>query len=230
MKAIKTIIVLFVFICSSYAQTDCKPYVPTKKGTIWELTNYNAKGKVEGRIQYEVIDRVVNGNDITFKINTKTFDKKGEQIFTSSFEAKCVNGVFDIDMAFKMDGSQFQAYEDVDVKVDASQYQIPDLDAAVGTLLADGSLKVSVVVAGGININMTVLITDRKVEARENKETPAGTFDCIVLSQKVSTKMLLKVQGASKEWYAENLGLVRSESYNKKGKLLGYSEITKLIL
>jgi len=49
----------------------------------------------------------------------------------------------------------------------------------------------------------------------------------IVLTQKVSTKMMI-VEGTSTEWYSENVGMVRSESYSKKGKLLGYSELTKL--
>jgi len=38
---------------------------------------------------------------------------------------------------------------------------------------------------------------------------------------------MMIVEGTSKEWHSENVGMVRSESYNKKGKLLGHSELTK---
>jgi hypothetical protein len=37
---------------------------------------------------------------------------------------------------------------------------------------------------------------------------------------------MVKTEASSKEWYAEGVGLVKSEIYNKKGKLMGYSELT----
>jgi len=227
MKAIKTILLLFAIVGSAYAQTDCKPYVPTEKGTTWEITNYNAKGKTQGVVKYELLEKIVSGNDVTFKIKAVAFDKKGKEAYSNEFEAVCVDGKFDFGMAFKMDGNQLKNYEDMDVQVDASKFEIPSLDAEAGTELEDGSLDIKID-TGAIGLSMTILVTDRKVEKRENLETPAGTFDCIVLTQTISTKMMLKVTATSKEWYAENIGMVRSESYNKRGKLLGYSELTKL--
>lgn len=224
-------IVLFVVILSihlGYSQTNCKPYVPTEKGALWEITNYTAKGKATGKIAYELIDKIVSGNDVTFKVKTVTYDKNGEEIYTNTFEAKCVDGKFEFDMAFKMDGGALQAYENMEVEVDASEFEIPDLDSTPGTTLEDGSLEMKVNTGAVGLFKMTILVTDRKVEAKEDITTPAGTFKCIVLSQQVSTKMIMRVRGASKEWYAENIGMVRSESYNKKGKLMGYSELTKL--
>ncbi len=32
----------------------------------------------------------------------------------------------------------------------------------------------------------------------------------------------------SREWYAKEIGMVRSESFNKNGKLMAYSELTSL--
>ena len=228
MKVVFLFIVFVFLIQDSFAQTDCKPYLPTDKGTIWEITNYTSKGKVTGKIVYELVDKVEDGNDITFTVKNSTYDKKGEELYTSTFDAKCVNGKFEFDMTYKMDGAALQAYEDMDIQVDASEFEIPTLDETPGTQLADGTLEVQIGAGGGLGINMTVLVTDRLVEAKENITTPAGTFDCIVLSQKVSTKMLIRINGSSREWYSENIGMVRSESYNKKGKLLGYSELTRL--
>ena len=228
MKLFKIILLVLLTINLGYAQTECKPFLPVDKGATWEITNYTAKGKATGRVSYELIDKVENGNDITFTVKTITYDKKDKEVFTNTFEAKCVDGEFDFDMAFKMDGGALKAYEDMDVTVDATKFEIPDLDTALGTQLDDGSLIVNVD-TGSIGLfKMTILITDRIVESRKSLTTPAGTFDCIVLSQKVSTKMMIRIQGTSKEWYAKNIGMVRTESYNKKGKLMGYSELTKL--
>jgi DUF3108-like len=228
MRLFKIALIFILTIHLGYSQNDCKPYVPTTKGAMWEITNYTAKDKTTGKIAYELIDKVENGNDVTFKIKTVTYDKKGEKVYSNIFEAKCIDGKFDFDMAFKMDGGALQAYENMDVEVDASKFEIPSFDASAGTKLDDGSLEIKVGSGGMSMFKMTVLVTDRIVEAIEEISTPAGSFNCIVLSQKVSTKMMIKVQGASKEWYAENIGLVRSESYNKKGKLMGYSLLTKL--
>jgi len=133
-------------------------------------------------------------------------------VYSNIFEAKCIDGEFDFDMAFKMDGNALRAYENMDVQVDASKFEIPSFDVSSGTKLDDGTLDIKVGTSSVSMFKMTVLVTDRIVEAIEEISTPAGRFNCIVLSQKVSTKMMIKVQGASKEWYAENIGLVRSES------------------
>ena len=229
MKPIKIFVLLLFFVAHGNAQVDCRAFIPTKKGAKWELTNYTAKDKPTGKITYELLDKIVNGNDVTFKVKTTTIDKKNEVVFTNIFEAKCIDGIFDMNMAVKIDGSQLKANNEMDVAVDATKFEIPNMDAAAGTTLADGSLTVKVG-TGPMNMNMTVSITDRIVESREQMTTPAGTFDCIVLSQNVSTKMIIHVKAKSKEWYAENVGLIRSESFNKKGKLMGYSLLTKLEL
>jgi len=228
----KTIIIpAFVLIANiGFAQTDCKPYVPVTKGAKWEITNYSAKGKESGKTAYVLSDKVETESGSTFTIEAITYDKSGEEVFANKYDAHCVDGKFSFNMAFKMNGESMQAYEEMDVNIDASDYEIPTMDVAAGTNLKDGTMTISIGEGSVPMFKMTVLITDRKVEAKEDKTTPAGTFNCLVLSQKISTKMIVKVEGASKEWYAEEIGMVRSESYNKKGKLIGYSELTKLEL
>lgn len=78
MKFIKTFLLLFTIAGITYAQTDCRPYVPTNKGATWEITNYNAKGKAQGTVSYELLDKIVSGNDVTFKIKSIAKDKKGK--------------------------------------------------------------------------------------------------------------------------------------------------------
>lgn len=218
---------LFVFIAAVLtAQVDCRPYIPTSTGSIWEITSYSAKGKETGKTTYELVDKVEDGNDITFTINTVSYDKKGKEIFSSSYDAQCVNGNFELDMAYKLEGGTMQAYQNMDMELDASEFEIPSMDAAVGTALADGSLTVNM--TGALGLTMTVNITDRKVEGKTSYTTPAGDFDCLVLTQNISTKLIVGIKVSSKEWYAEGIGMVRSESYNKKGKMMGYSELTKV--
>lgn len=223
-----TVIIFLSFIAQAvYAQSSCKPYVPVSKGAKWEITNFSAKGKESGKTAFELLDKVEIDNGSTFTIKSVSYDKKGKEVFANTYEAYCKDGKFEFDMAFKMDGASMQAYKDMDVKVDASEFEIPSMDEAVGTVLSDGLLEVQVGTGTVPMFKMTVSITDRKIEAKENKTTSAGTFKCLVLSQKMKTKMIMKIEGSSKEWYAEEVGMIRSESYNKNGKLMSYSELTK---
>ena len=225
-----SILSLFCLIltCSLFAQTDCNPYMPAEEGNTWGITAYSPKGKTDGIIRYELLEKEVSGDDVTFRIRTKSFDKNDEEVYVSDFEAYCKDGEFSFDMAFMMDGAAMAGYQNMDVNVDAGDYPLPDLEAAAGTTLPDGTLKVNIATGGPINMNMTVDVTDRTIEGRESITTPAGTFDCVVLSQTVKTKFVMKVEASSKDWYAPGVGLVRSESYNRKGKLTGYSELTAL--
>lgn len=219
---------LVLFSGTLFAQTECKPYIPVSEGTTWEITNYSGKGKETGKVSYTLEKKVETGNSATFTIASTSYDSKGKESYSNKFEAYCIDGKFKFDMAFKLDGAAMASYENMDVDVDATEFEIPSMDAAAGTELEDGSLTVNVGSNGMAMFKMTVLITDRKVEAKEKLTTPAGTFDCLRLSQQISTKMMVKIEGASKEWYAEEVGMVRSESYNKNDKLTGYSELTKL--
>lgn len=209
------------------AQADCKPFIPVTKGSKWELTNYSKKGKKTGRVAYQLVDKVSNGDNITFTINTIAYDKKDKEIFNNTYSATCEKGLFKIDMSYKIDGSMMKAYKDMELTVDASDFEFPTFDEAVGTSLKDGEMNIEL---GDIGLNMKISITDRKIETKEEVTTPAGTFNCMVLSHKIKTKMMANIKGSAKEWYAENVGLVKSESYNKKGKLTGSSVLTKLEL
>jgi len=225
---ILAIIFITLFTHLGYSQSTCKPYMPSEKGAKWEITNYSGKGKLVGKTAYELIDKVENGSVINFTAQAISYDKKDKEIFNNTFKAYCKDGKFEFDMAFKMNGASMQAYKDMDVKMDASELEIPSVDQAVGSRLNDGTIKVEVGTGSVPMFTMTVTISDRKVESKEEKPTPAGKFDCIVLTQKMTTKMIMNMENTSKEWYAEGVGMVRSELYNKGGKLTGYSELTKL--
>ena len=219
-------VVLFLFGNLLVAQNACTPFLPLEEGTTWEMTDYSPKGKVQGSIRYELLEVEGEDDDMTFTVRTTSMDKNGEEVFVSEFEAYCKDGEFSYDMSFMMDGQAMQAYESMEVDVDGSEYTLPDLDAPTGTQLPDASLRITV--QGPIVINMTVDITDRAIEAREEVTTPAGSFDCVAVSQVVKTKTIMKVEASSKEWYAPGVGVVRTESYNRKGKMTGYSELTAL--
>ena len=69
-------------------------------------------------------------------------------------------------------------------------------------------------------------ITERKVIGEETLNTPAGSFNCFKISQKIVMKTVLKMEMNSIEWYSKEVGMVKSETYNKKNKLKSYTLLT----
>ena len=60
--------------------------------------------------------------------------------------------------------------------------------------------------------------------------TTAGKFDCIKISYLKRTKIVLKTETVRvTEWYAEGIGLVKSESYNTKGEPDGKTILVKIV-
>ena len=75
-----------------------------------------------------------------------------------------------------------------------------------------------------INISGAAYIGEEKVS------TTAGKFDCIKNSYLKRTKIVLKTETVRvTEWYAEGIGLVKSESYNTKGEPDGKTILVKIV-
>ncbi|MFT6244276.1 MAG: hypothetical protein ACJA0U_000588 [Salibacteraceae bacterium] len=220
------ILLSILFATLAYAQADCKPYIPNNKEDKWEVTSYSAKDKATGRTAYELMDKAETDSTSTFTIKATSFDTKDKETYVNTFTATCKNGEFIFDMAMKLDGAVMQAYKDMDVVVEASEFEVPPTDTSFTGALADGTLNIGVSMNGIKMGSMNILIYDREVERIEQITATAGTFNCIKLKQKIRTKAIVKIEGSSTEWYSEGIGMVRSESFNGKGKLTGYSELT----
>ena len=86
---------------------------------------------------------------------------------------------------------------------------------AVGLELATGTIEINM---GGIKTSQE--IHTHKVVGREELTTPAGTFDCYIVEQTYTAKMaFIKAKGSQKVWYARGIGNVKTETYDKRGKL-----------
>ena len=75
------------------------------------------------------------------------------------------------------------------------------------------------------------LILKRNANMGEERiSTTAGKFDCIKISYLKRTKVLLKTTTHRiNEWYAEGIGLVKSESFDMKGKPAGKTLLVKIV-
>lgn len=221
MKTKRLVLVFALFISFSLiGQNACKAYYPFEEGAKFEITNYDKKGKKESAAKYEVAK--IDNNVATIK--TIVLDNKGKEITSTSYQVTCDGSTVSIDFKSLMNADMFKQYKDMDMDITGNNIELPN-DLQIGQSLKDANLTMAINM-GGISMNMTMDVINRIVNAKESITTPAGTFDCYALNYTTEMKMGMKMTFNFKEWIAKGIGVVRSESYNKKGKLMGYSELT----
>ena len=221
MKNILFILVSYFLVSTiCYSQENCSKYYPLNEGTKFQITNYDKNDKPGAVIDYLVKESTGNSALIYYEL----MDDKGEIVMTSEYGITCENDGISIDFNSLAAPGMMEQYKDMEVDLTGTNLFIPN-NLTAGQTLPDADLLMNVSMAP-INMKMTVRIYDRKVEGTETITTPAGTFDCIIISQSSETKMGMKVSGSSREWYAPEVGMVKQESYNKKGKKIASSVLT----
>jgi hypothetical protein len=224
MKKILIIIAAMVSALSVYAQ-DCEVFIPLKKGTVLGYTYYNKPGVVESSAKTVITETSNLPGGVKVRLNTEVFDKSNQSKMNYDYDMWCENGVFYVDMMNML--SSMDVKDPKGFQIESNNMQFPS-KMSPGQVLSDASLSMKMG-AGIVAMGITVNITNRRVEAIESITTPAGTFECYKISYDTSSKILMmKIQTKVTEWYAKNVGLVRSESYDKKGKLTNIAELTLL--
>jgi hypothetical protein len=225
----KSLLILFVaglLALPLQAQDGCSIYYPLRKGTMLEYTSYNKKGKVEGSSISEVESVENTSAGITATIKATIKDDKGGELSASSYQVRCEDGTIILDASSMLDPAMQQNLSTMEVSIDGTELVLPG-QLQVGQELPDASVNIKAASSGVNILNMTTTITNRKVLARESVTTPAGTFDCYKVSQDTNVKMLISKSFTSIDFYAEGVGVVRSESYDKKGNLDSYMVLTR---
>lgn len=232
MKILGLITLFFAFASfsnSNYDNSNCNTYFPLEKGISWKMKSYSAKGKLEGTTFIKIVDAIAIDNGMKYivegEVNT---EKKKEEPVPISFEYLCEGGVIKMDMSGMIPPEMTKGVnESMEVTMDQTELEIPK-SLAVGDKLKDGKVVMTIKSNGTKIFDITVNITDRIVEKSESITTEAGTYDCLKMTYKTSMKMMFMNQNTSTtEWISSKVGIVKSEQFDKKGKLTSYSELSE---
>ncbi|XHP74158.1 hypothetical protein KCTC52924_01906 [Arenibacter antarcticus] len=199
-----------------------------EEGQSFQYTMSNKKGKPEGTTDYSITEVSNAGGVTTATMNMKLTDKKGKEIMVSDFKMSCTGEGVKIDYNSLVPSQMIKQYTDMgmEMEISGTDVDIPN-NLTVGQDLADANVTVNIKMTG-MNMTMKVDQINRKVEKRESVTTPAGTFDCYVISEdNISETMGVKQNMSSKLWLAEGIGMVKQEMYRKNGELNSHMELTK---
>jgi len=222
---ITTILCGFLFVLTIKAQDNCSTYYPLEEGATFQYTNYNKKGKEEGKVDYTVADVNNNGSITSATMKMKYQDEKGDELFSSEYEFSCEGNAVKIDFQSLISEQMLTQFKDMEMEVTGTDIELPN-SLSVGQELADANVAIKISMSG-INMNMNVETVNRKVEKKETITTPAGTFDCYVIYSETKSKMMMANKTfPNRLWLSEGVGMVKQESYTKKGKIMSSSLLT----
>ena len=191
-----------------------------------EYTSYNGKGKTQGVVDYTVTNVVIDGGTSSATMAMNYFDEKGKELFNSEYTYSCTDNVVSIDFESLMTNQMLQQFDDMEIEVSGVDIELPN-DLEVGQELPDANVVVKISMSG-INMNSTVDMINRKVEKQETLTTPAGIFECYVIySDNKSKVMMAKQTFPSRLWLAEDVGMIKQETYKKNNSVMSSTVLTK---
>ena len=227
--SMKKHLILFgiTLIMSSFVTAqECSKYYPMIEGASFEYTNYNKKGKSQGISKYQVTQVETSGDATKATMAIELIDEKGKEIYKTDYNFTCTGNMVTVDYKSLIPSSMFEQYEGLEMDVSGTDLELPN-DLSVGQQLSDANVSVKVSI-GGMNMNTTIDLINRKVEKKESVSTPAGTFDCYVIySENKMKAMMVNQTFPSRVWFAEGIGMIKQESFNQNGKSMGTTVLTK---
>jgi len=212
---------------------DCSAVFFMNKGTILEYTNYTKKGKKDAKYVHQTVSVTEEKNETIATIEITGFNKKDKkEPLNASYKVICKKGVFAIDMLqfFNLNQLSRGNKSPLNLKFKGDLLKFP-YQMKPGDQLNDGTITIELNNQDDtFNLGLiTSTISDRLVATEETITTPAGTFNCKKVTFDYITKIgFMSVRGSGIEWYYNDAVIIKSEAYNRKGKLIGYRELTKI--
>lgn len=225
MKTSFSLAFIFLIFTAFTSDNACDSFFASKVGTSWEQTHYDAKDKKTGRTTgvvkaYEAIE-----GGFSATITNELFDDKDKSLTSGDIIMKCQGDQFYMDMSgmFPKDMAEIEGAE---IIIDNEFSSFP-ANPVAGQTLPDETSSMTVKLNGMNLMTMTIKTTNRKIEGYESVTTPAGTYNCLKYTSDSEVKSIMTIKGRSVMYFAKNVGVVRVESYDEKGKLEGTQILTK---
>ncbi len=225
MKKLLFPLFLAVTVQPMLAQDCAATYGVLKEGTRLEYTNYNRKGEADLTIK-QLCQKVETRNDtLIATMDAKGINTKGEETYARTYTLKCLAGVFYMSMQSLMPAQTGAANPTTEMQIEGGELDYPST-MQVGQTLPDAEMLIKVFTGGMQLMKTRYKILNRKVEAAEKVNTKAGTFDCLKITYDLEMNLLGKKTYHAAIWMAKNVGMVKTENYDKKGNVEGSMQLT----
>lgn len=235
----KRVIFLFAVLLSieSLSAQEQVFFVPCPETARWSYQEHDADGKAVATISCSVDEQFGNAVNGTARIKVQKVSPASPKEIQDSFiyyrfkDGECMldmNAFFEGDALARIMDTAY-ASEDIDASEEEKQQAIAKMKELITTSgemrgipqhpvtgkLPDFEFQFKIAI-----VNMTISGSKRAITGTERIDTPAGTYDCFILEETITTKaMMTKEVEKTISWYAYGIGMVKQETYDKKGKL-----------
>lgn len=223
---------LFVAAGAMAQNQDCAFFFPNQEGEQITRNCYTANGKLTNILVYKVDQAYDYPSGMEVVANYTFTDASGKTLNSGQMVARCNDGNFSMSMG---DVATFPTALNM---MNADVYMMGDLmnypnafsdpmNPGDDDEFDDGTLRLYQ--KGNKNNRAEISIFDREFVATETVNTPAGAFYCTKVKYEMNIWTPQEtIKGYGYEWYAPNIGIVRSEQYNNKKKLQSYSVLERI--
>lgn len=210
----KNILLTILFCMIPLSVTAGTPYFPEKAGSILRYQRSDSgNGKTVWEHEMQVLEEK-NTKDGREMICRSHFSKPGgKQAMDVDYKTIIdTEGNVTSDLAASLVSAIRNFLPKMEIKAEFSPTTLPSV-LIPGRKLPDASSEIAI--KGKI---FSVDVTERKVLREEALSTPAGTFDCVVVTEHKTEKFTLYNRDTiSYTWYAKGVGMVRHDTW-KNGR------------
>ena len=207
-------------------QDECTAYLPGE-GSKLTYHNFDKKGKLHSTTTTEITSVKIKGDTTYYKVHQLVSTGKKKNDVESDLVFKCSGDNFMVDMRSVLNQEMMEAYKDATLTVTSNNMIMPG-NLEPGMELEDGEVNMKMHIEY-ITTTLTCRAFYREVESIEDITTAAGTFTAYKIKGYFETKIsFARFAWSTIEWYVPDVGMVRTESYDKKDKLIGYSELQNI--
>ena len=222
------LLIIAILFYGTVAKTQ-NIFFPTKVGTVLEYKSYDKKEKETGTIRYTITDLKSEGDNMDITYLIESIDAKEKLQFKEELTIHKKGDKLYVDMSSFLSKVVLQKAGDkaANIEITGNDMEIPS-NLKPGDILPDSNVDIAMKM-GFINIKMSANVTERKVVALEKVAVKAGNFDAYKITSMVSSNAMgMKTNSPTTEWLVKSIGMVKSETYDKKGKLESYTELVSI--
>lgn len=227
MKTKTTLLFVFIAIIAfSFTASDDFCGLNYKEGSSFTYQSTNAKGKITGKSVTTMESKKALEDGVEYSVKSESFDEKNKSVGSGSFKIRCKSDVFSVEISNYIDQSMLKGMENMEIKASGMDMKFPK-SLSVGQTLDDATINIQALSNGFSVMNMNVDVKNRKVLAKESVTVPAGTFDCYKISFDVETKVMFLVKSSVIQYFNFVVGEVKTETYDKAGKLINVNTLVE---
>jgi hypothetical protein len=204
-------------------------FFPTKEGTVLFYQTFDKKDMLTNSARYTIKHLNRNGNNLDITYLVESIDPKDKLSFKEEITIHQKGDKLYLDMGNFVNKAAFQQNGEIpaNIQINGNSMEVP-LNPKPGDLLPDANVEMALKM-GFVNMKISAQVTNRKVDAIEDITVKGGLFKSYKFSSEVnSSAMGIKVKSTVNEWYAKGVGIVKSESYDKTGKLQSHTELVEI--